>query len=73
MPDIDQALEYIFGDVAPDGTFREEAFNTYKELQHRKKKRKQQLEADISAVTNRSYDRVYKEQYSQYYSFGHKK
>ncbi len=37
MLDIDKALADVFNnDIAPDGTFRAEALEIYKELQHRK-------------------------------------
>lgn len=68
-----EALEYIFGDKRPTGEHVEIAQETYKDLQHRKKKRRQQREADINAVTNRSFDRVHKMQYDGYYSLGHRK
>lgn len=48
MLDVDQALEYIFNDVAPDRTFRTEALEIYQELQHRKaaKNKKRKIDFD---------------------------
>jgi len=73
MLDINKALEYIFGDKMPTGEHAEIAQETYKDLQYRKKKRRQQRETDINAVTNRSFDRVHKMKYGEYYSLGHRK
>lgn len=46
--DMNDALEYIFGDTAPDGTFKAESLEMHRELKRRKelkaKKHKQDFD-----------------------------
>lgn len=39
MDNVEEALEYILSSKAPDGTYKQEALEMYKELQSRKKLR----------------------------------
>ena len=46
MLNVDQALEYILGDTPSDGTYRQEALEMHKELQHRKTLRDKKYKQD---------------------------
>lgn len=70
MPDIDQTLEYIFGDTAPDGTFKAEASETYKELQHRKIARDKKHNQDYRSFKGDMIRKSTRKKSKNLYSYG---
>lgn len=70
MSDMDQVLDYILGDTAPDGLFRKEALEMHKELQHRKLLREKKQQQDYRAFKGDMIRKSTRKKFKNLYSYG---
>lgn len=70
MSDSEQAIEYIFSDEAPDGRFRTEALETYKELKQRKNLREKKHIQDYRAFKGDMIRKSTRKKNQSRYSYG---
>lgn len=70
MNEVEEALEYIFNDTAPDGIFRNEALEMHKELQHRKQLREKKYRQDYRFFKKEMIEKSTIKKNRNLYSYG---
>lgn len=70
MDEVEEALNYIFSDNTPDGTFRAEALEMHKELQHRKVLRDKKHTQDYRAFKGDMIRKSTRKKNLSRYSYG---
>ncbi len=70
MKDVGEALEYILGSTAPDGTHKQEALEMHKELQVRKKLRDKKHKQDYVNFKGDMIRKSTEKKYRNLYSYG---
>lgn len=70
MSELDKALEYIFDDSTPDGTYVQEALETYKKLQRRKKLRDKKHRQDYRIFKREMIRKSTRKKDKNRYSYG---
>lgn len=70
MDDTQEAIDYIFSDIPPDGVFRGEALETHKELQHRKEVREKKHSKDYRFFKRDMIAKSRKKKNRNLYSYG---